>query len=213
MFGTYKNAASITPNIGKKVRIAGEDFVEIGTLVDLRYNTEPFAEYSFVAFLKKESETLVTVQFESLDDMSVIEEQPEHRTMKKLSTIQKRENLNEVYRMGEEGPGGAYHDYDIYRAGFGPGRPANVLVAPWDEGPLACVKFQKGPRKDPGARHGVLDSDLLEIVRDRLKAFQSGEYATRENEMALMHIEEALLWMNKRVENRIERNVLGTMEK
>lgn len=31
--------------------------------------------------------------------------------------------------------------------------------------------------------------------------------------MALMHIEEALLWLNKRVEDRIERNVLGTNKK
>lgn len=36
--------------------------------------------------------------------------------MEKLSTIQKRENLNVVYPYGEPGPGGAYHDYDIYPA-------------------------------------------------------------------------------------------------
>ena len=36
--------------------------------------------------------------------------------MEKLSTIQKRENLNAVYPYGEPGPGGAYHDYDIYPA-------------------------------------------------------------------------------------------------
>ena len=120
--------------------------------------------------------------------------------MQKLSTIQKRENLNEVYRYGVPGPGGAYHDYEI--------------VAPNDpEVALTCIEFQKGPRKDPNARHGVLDTDLLEIVRDRLKAFQSGPYACRENEMALYGVETALMWMNRRVEDRIERNVLGTMEK
>lgn len=78
---------------------------------------------------------------------------------------------------------------------------------------MACIEFQKGPRNSPDSRHGVLDSDLLEIVRDRLKAFQAGPYATRENACALTHIEEALMWMNRRVEDRIERNVLGTMEK
>ena len=61
--------------------------------------------------------------------------------------------------------------------------------------------------------HGVLDTDLLEIVRDRLKAFNQGEYATRENALAITHIEEALLWMNKRVEDRAERGVLGTTQK
>lgn len=121
--------------------------------------------------------------------------------MEKLSTIQKRENLNEVYRLGEEGPGGAYHTYGVF------------LTGTEDPGVGMLVEFQKGPRKDPDARHGVLDSDLLEIVRDRLKAFQAGPYATRENACALTHIEEALMWMNRRVEDRIERNVLGTMEK
>lgn len=124
--------------------------------------------------------------------------------MEKLSTIQKRENLNVVYRTGEPGPGGAYHDYDIYPAGC---NPETSEVA------LACIEFQKGPRKDPDARHGVLDSDLLEIVRDRLNAFQSGPMATEYNAQALRHIEEALMWMNRRVEDRIERQVLGTMEK
>lgn len=124
--------------------------------------------------------------------------------MEKLNTTQKRENLNHVYRVGEPGPGGAYHDYDIYPAGC---NPETSEVA------LACIEFQKGPRKDPNARHGVLDSDLLEIVRDRLKAFQDGPYACRENEKALMCVEAALVWMNIRVEHRIERGVLGTMEK
>ena len=119
--------------------------------------------------------------------------------MDRVSTIQKRENLNEVYRLGVKGPGGAYHDYAIINA-----ETQEVLVG---------VEFQKGQRKDPEARHGALDSDLLEIVRDRLKAFQGSAYACRENACALTHIEEALMWMNRRVEDRIERNVLGTMEK
>lgn len=117
----------------------------------------------------------------------------------KLITIQKREKLNEVHRIGLKGPGGAYHDY--------------AIVSADTQEILAGVEFQKGPRKDPEARHGALDTDLLEIVRDRLKCFQKNGYACRENEKALEHIEEALMWMNRRVEDRIERNVLGTMEK
>lgn len=119
--------------------------------------------------------------------------------MEKLSTIQKRENLNTVYRGTEKGPGAGYHDYEIVRADT-----QEILLT---------VPFQNGPRTAPHSRHGVLDSDLIEIVRDRLKAFQDGPMATRENEMALRHLEEALLWMNKRVEDRIERSVLGTMNK
>lgn len=107
-------------------------------------------------------------------------------------------------RFGDIGPGGAYHDYDIYRAGDNPET---------SEDPLICIQFQKGPRNAPDSQHGVLDVDLLEIVRDRLRCFQQGYFATRENACALTHIEEALMWLNKRVEDRVERNVLGTYEK
>lgn len=121
--------------------------------------------------------------------------------MEKLSTIQKRNNLNEVYRDGEIGPGGAYHEYRV------------AMLRDDKHFEALRIVFQKGPRKDPAAQAGVLDGDLLEIVRDRLKAFQAGEFACRENACALTHIEEALMWMNKRAEDRAERKVLGTYEK
>lgn len=120
--------------------------------------------------------------------------------MEKLSTIQKRENLNDVFICDEAGNGGANHKYSISSAD----EPADVY---------AVIQFQNGARKLPESIHGVLDTDLLEIVRHRLQAFQKGQFATRENAVALTHIEEALLWMNKRVEDRIERNVLGTNNK
>ena len=120
----------------------------------------------------------------------------------KLSTIQKRNNLNEVHREGQTGPGGAYHHYIVYH-GLDPERDET----------RTDIKFQKGPRNEVGSIGGVLDVDLLEIVRDRLKCFQAGEFASRENACALTHIEEALMWMNKRVEDRAERGVLGTMNK
>ena len=75
------------------------------------------------------------------------------------------------------------------------------------------IRFQNGARKDPNAIHGILDTDLLEIVRDRLKGFQSGEFATNDNAKALEHIEVALMYMNKRVMDRYERSVLGTYQK
>jgi hypothetical protein len=121
--------------------------------------------------------------------------------MGELSTIQKRNKLNKVYRLGDKGPGDAYHAYHISGASDG-----RILFG-------ETIFFQKGPRKDPAAQHGVLDSDLLEIVRDRLKSFQAGPYACRENALALTHVEEALLWMNARAEDRAERSVLGTYEK
>ena len=74
---------------------------------------------------------------------------------------------------------------------------------------LGEIQLQCGPRKEADSQHGVIDTDLLEIVRDRLKSFQAGPFSSRENACALTHIEEALMWLNRRVEDRIERNVLG----
>lgn len=121
--------------------------------------------------------------------------------MTELSTIQKREKLNRVFSVDQPGPGGARHEYLIASdAG---------LMEPKE----TKIQFQCGARKEEGSIHGALDSDLLEIVRDRLKSFQAGPFSSRENACALTHIEEALMWMNRRVEDRIERNVLGTMNK
>ena len=132
--------------------------------------------------------------------------------MEKLSTIQKRGNLNEVYA-GEKGVGGASHDYMIVKAGCAKYDENEDTLTINPDDLLEAIQFQEGARKDANAIHGVTDQDLLEIVRDRLKGFQSGEFATRENACALTHIEEALMWLNKRIEDRIERNVLGTYNK
>lgn len=123
---------------------------------------------------------------------------------RKLSTIQKRENLNSVFAIDEPGNGGANHAYTIIPADNETISNADMSVT---------IQFQNGPRKVADSIHGVIDTDLLEIVRDRLKGFQQGEFATRENACALTHIEEALMWMNRRVEDRIERQVLGTNQK
>lgn len=132
--------------------------------------------------------------------------------MDKLSTIQKRENLNEVYA-GEKGVGGASHDYIIVKAGSVVYDEQENTLTVNPEDILETIRFQEGARKDPNATHGLTDQDLLEIVRDRLKGFQSGDMPTRETACALTHIEEALLWLSKRIKDRIERGVLGTYEK
>lgn len=124
--------------------------------------------------------------------------------MEKLNTIQKREKLNSVYPLDEIGPGGAFHTYSIHK------EESDAVMS---SEPLTIIQMQKGARKDDASVHGVIDTDLLEIVRHRLQCFQAGGFATRENAVALTHIEEALMWMNRRVEDRIERNVLGTTQK
>ncbi len=116
----------------------------------------------------------------------------------KLSRIQKRNLLNDVYSVDEKGPGGANHLYSVKST------TGNFLTT---------VQFQNGPRNVQKSIEGVLDTDLLEMIRHRYTAFQSGGFANKETEMALMHIENALLWLNKRSEDRAEREVLGTYNK
>jgi len=124
--------------------------------------------------------------------------------MEKLSTIQKREKLNEVFVSDEKGNGGANHRYIIQ---------SNECDSQGNSEVYEYINFQNGARKLEGSVHGILDTDLLEIVRHRLQCFQKGTFASRDNAVALTHVEEALMWMNRRVEDRIEREVLGTNNK
>ena len=128
--------------------------------------------------------------------------------MEKLSTIQKREKFNDVLAIEEKGNGGAYHKYVIQKDEL-----VDTTTSKHEVIPLTTIQFQNGPRHEENSIHGVIDEDLLEIVRHRLQCFQEGEFATRENAIALTHIEEALLWLNKRKEDRLERGVLGTYNK
>ncbi|HFD2043932.1 MAG: ABC transporter ATPase [Clostridium perfringens] len=124
--------------------------------------------------------------------------------MRRLETIQKKENLNKVFAADKFGPGGANHEYHIVIMDNKLKDVASDMID---------IKFQKGARNEVGSQHGVIDTDLLEIVRDRLKCFQAGPFASKYNANALYHIEEALHAMNARVEDRIKRNVLGTYSK
>ena len=120
--------------------------------------------------------------------------------MIELDVVQKDNNLNHVYTVGEVGPGGAYHSYVVIKHGS-------------KESPVAVINFQKGPRNVEGSIDGVLDSDLLEIVKHRLTCFQAGDYACEENAEELEYLEKALECANRRVQNRAKRGVLGTYEK
>lgn len=93
----------------------------------------------------------------------------------------------------------ACHIYKIESVG-GPEKPIAVL---------AQINFQQGPIKEAGV-NGIHNEDLLVIVLDRLKGFQNSEFKCRENAIAITKIEEALLWLNKRTQDRRDRGVEGT---
>lgn len=121
--------------------------------------------------------------------------------MEKLITIQKREKLNDVYAIDEKENGGANHEYLI---SIDRGLQVPIEVK---------IQMQNGARKDENTINGIIDSDLLEIVRHRLQCFQAGPFASEYNAKALEYLEMTLMYMNRRVEDRIERNVLGTYNK
>lgn len=126
--------------------------------------------------------------------------------MNELNTIQKKGRLNKIYTNGNYGPGGACHHYKIFHDN-------KITKSVHDTDKVGDIQFQEGTRGFIDSTNGVTMSDLLEIVRHQLQCFQQGDFSCKENAVALTHIEEALMWLNKRVEDRIEREVLGQHKK
>jgi len=112
-------------------------------------------------------------------------------------------NFTQVSVGDEPAHGGACHEYYIDRSNNDMSEPA---------GEFGFIQFQNGPIKEFGV-NGCHQEDLLAIVIDRLQSFQLGEYACRENAIALTKIQEAMHWLNHRTNERIKRGVEGTNTK
>lgn len=106
--------------------------------------------------------------------------------------------LNVVY-VNDEVKFSGHHEYEVCRKDTG-----EILLK---------VQYQEGARLDPNSIPGILDLDLMYMIRDRIQTFQKGEFACRENALVLTKIEEAIMWAEKRVKDREERGVLGTYNK
>ena len=110
--------------------------------------------------------------------------------------------LNETIHidvMDDPGPGGACHKY---RMSIDTGNTIEKVY----------IEFQNGPIQEVGVNGTTIEA-LLAIVEDRLLGFQSGQFACRENALALTKIQESLMWLGKRTRDRLDRGVEGTMEK
>lgn len=128
--------------------------------------------------------------------------------MKILDTIQKDDKLNVVIVTDDKHPvNNGHHLYQVLLGS--PSENALIEVEP----EVVDINFQNGARFEPGSVRGVLDVDLLEIVRHRLQSFQEGEYACVENDMALGFVEKALEWLEFRRVERTKRGVMGTNSK
>jgi hypothetical protein len=114
------------------------------------------------------------------------------------------ESINIIVK-DEPGPGNACHNYRI-----------EPITLPGDhpEGAINCcdIKFQNGPIQEVGV-NGISNEALLAVVEDRLLGFQSGQFACRENAIALTKLQEAMMWLQKRTMDRMRRGVEGTNQK
>lgn len=98
--------------------------------------------------------------------------------------------------LDQPGSGGAHHEYEISSPTFPPVR----------------ISFQNGPINEVGV-NGLTHEALLAIIVDRLRCFQDGPFAGRENALALTKIEEAQHWLLSRTRARMARGVEGTHQK
>lgn len=123
-------------------------------------------------------------------------------------TSHKVNGLNEaldINVLDEPGAGGANHHYCVYLPNDAVNQELNASLA-------FHVRFQNGPIAEVGV-NGISQEALLAIVEDRLKSFQAGPYACRENAIALTKIQEAMHWLHHRTRERMARGVEGTSQK
>lgn len=120
-------------------------------------------------------------------------------------TSHKVNGLNEallVNVLDEPGQGNACHEYQVRK--FVKDEPDETADVE-----LANIQFQNGPIVEFGV-NGISNESLLAIVEDRLLGFQSGDFACRENALALTKLQEAMMWLHKRTRDRMARGVEGT---
>lgn len=110
--------------------------------------------------------------------------------------------------LDEPGAGGASHVYRV--SGFSLGdNPSAGDGQKHNAATEVVIYFQNGPINEAGI-NGLTQEVLLAIVADRLRSFQAGQYACRENALALTKIEEAQHWLHSRTLARMQRGVEGT---
>jgi len=139
--------------------------------------------------------------------------------------------LNEAIEITADGPGpgGASHNYTLFIPDSVPTKPGVTVHT--------VLSFQNGPIATPQDFNGITNEALLAVLIDRMRGFQHrryiergpdepqnppgakigefdfnsrGQYACRENAVALTHLEDALMWLQKRTRDRMARGVEGT---
>ncbi len=114
--------------------------------------------------------------------------------------------------LDEPGQGGACHAYLIEGFDAAARHPAERFLDLAAIGGNHVLLFQNGPIAEVGV-NGITHEALLAILIDRMRGFQSGPFACRENALALTKLEEAQQWLSSRTRARMARGVEGTHQK
>jgi len=77
------------------------------------------------------------------------------------------------------------------------------------------IVFCKGNKEDESVlrQEGVFTETLIQTAKQYLETVNVGEMATRETSMVITKLDEALMWINKRAEDRKLRGVQATYQK
>jgi len=80
------------------------------------------------------------------------------------------------------------------------------------DGPPITIPMCRGNKlneADP-RQGGLFTETLLQVCKEYLEAVNKGDLASRETSMAITKIDEALMWLNRRAEDRKLRGVQGS---
>jgi hypothetical protein len=77
------------------------------------------------------------------------------------------------------------------------------------------IPLCKGNKEDVSSfrQSGFFSESLIEVVRQYLVTVNVGDMATRETSMVITKLDEALMWMEKRSNDRKRRGVIATYNK
>lgn len=83
------------------------------------------------------------------------------------------------------------------------------------DGEGMIINLCRGDKTDPAKprQEGLFTETILQVAKQYLEGVNKGDLASRDTSMAITKIDEALLWIGKRAEDRKLREVQGTYQK
>lgn len=83
------------------------------------------------------------------------------------------------------------------------------------DGEGQAILFCKGDKSNEEVfrQEGVFTESLIQVSKQYLESVNKGDLSSRETSMAITKLDEALMWLNKRAEDRALRGVQATYKK